>query len=129
MHTLKNDVSGLLTTDTTAVLLHIFVNILVSNSSLGIAYSKLIHTKTAIRITIIGKANIKTIIYHKLLQSLNMSRTGIIIDIETIWLSIDHIALGTERLKMDLAIFQELPLAQSRPTFIPLKEYTPSEMR
>lgn len=31
-----------------------------------------------------------------------MSRTGIIIDIETIWLSIDHIALGTERLKNGL---------------------------
>ena len=139
--------SGLLTTDTAAVLLHIFVHILVSNSSLGIAYSKLIeclvqteighncghnsigqklvpvlhvasvyvknmitcddisqliHTETAIRITIIGKANIKTIIYHKLLQSLNMSRTGIIIDIEAIWLSIDHIAFGTERFKNGL---------------------------
>ena len=140
--------SGLLTTDTATVLLHIFVHILVSNSSLSIAYSKLIeclvqtkighncghnsigkklvpilhvatvyvenmitcndisqliHTETAIRITIIGKANIKAVIYHKLLQSLNMSRTGIIIDIEAIWLSIDHIALGTERLKNGLS--------------------------
>ena len=139
--------SGLLATNTAAVLLHIFVHILVSNSSLGIAYSKLIeslvqteighncghnsigkklvpilhvssvyvknmitcddiaqlvHTKTTVRITIIGKANIKAVIYHKLLQSFNMSRTGIIIDIEAIWLSIDHIALGTERLKNGL---------------------------
>lgn len=39
---------------------------------------------------------------HILLQSFNMSRTGIIIDIETIWLSIDHITLGTERLKNGL---------------------------
>ena len=31
--------------------------------------------------------------------------------------------------KTDLAMFQEAPLAQSRPTFMPLKEYMPKEIR
>ena len=135
---------GLLTTNTAAILHHIFINIFIPYCSLRILdiksikslvkakighyrshnrigeklsallhitavhikdripanhISLLIHTETAVRISVVGKANIQSLLHYKLLETLDMGGTGIVIDIGTIRLSIDHISLRSQRIK------------------------------
>ena len=79
-----------------------------------------IHTQATISITVVGETNIQTLLYHELLQALDVGGAGIVVDVQTVGLCIDDIGICTE--SIDLAMFQELPLAQSRPTLTPLKE-------
>ena len=113
--------TALLTTDTTAVLRHVLVYVLVAHSSLGVTdtllikrfvqtkvghdsrnhsigqqlatlfhiaaidiqdmvssddITLLVHAQAAVGVTIEGKTNIQTLLHNKLLQTLNMRRTG-----------------------------------------------------
>lgn len=82
----------------------------------------LIHAQATVSITVIGETNIQTLFHHKLLQTFNVGGIGIVIDIQTIWLCIDDVGVGSQCIENRLRVFQALPLAQSRPTLMPLKE-------
>ena len=58
-----------------------------------------VYAKTAVCITIKCKSNIKVLLLYQSLQSLNMSRTAICINISSIWLVIDHICFCTKCIK------------------------------
>ena len=59
----------------------------------------LIYTQATIRIAVVSKSNIQTFFYNKLLQTLNMSRACIVIDVQSVWLVIDHIGICAECVK------------------------------
>ena len=58
-----------------------------------------IHAQAAIRIAIVGKTNIQALLNNKLLESLNVSRTSIQVDIQTVGLIVDNIGICTEGIK------------------------------
>ena len=62
-----------------------------------------IHTQATISIAVIGETNIQTLLYHELLQTLNMGRAGIVVDVQTVRLCIDDIGIGTQRIKHRLS--------------------------
>ena len=59
----------------------------------------LIYTQATIRIAVVSKSNIQTFFYNKLLQTLNMSRACIVIDVQSVGLVIDHIGICAECVK------------------------------
>lgn len=58
-----------------------------------------IHTQTAVSVAIIGEAYIQPILHHKLLQTLNVGRTCIVVDIQTIRLIVNYIGICTKCIK------------------------------
>ena len=62
-----------------------------------------IHTQATVSIAVIGETNIQTLLYHELLQTLNMGRAGIVVDVQTVRLCIDDIGIGTQRIKHRLS--------------------------
>ena len=118
--------AALLATDTAAILSHVLVDILITNSGLGVAnalfieclvqtkvghngsnnsvgqqfttlfhvaavdiqdmvagdhIALLVHTQATVSIAVKGKADVQPVLYHELLQALNMRRTCIVVDI------------------------------------------------
>ena len=61
-----------------------------------------IHTQTAISISVIGKAHIQSIFHYKLLQTFNMGRTCIVVDICTIWFIVNNIGVCAKGIKYAL---------------------------
>ena len=57
--------------------------------------SLFIHTQATISIAVIGKTNIRTLLHYKLLQTLNVGRAGIVVDIQTVRLCIDDVGVGS----------------------------------
>ena len=139
--------AALFTTDTTAILCHILIDVLISNGSLCIADALLIeclvqtkvghnccnngvgqqftallhiasvniqnmvacnnitlfvHTQAAVCITIIGKTNIQTFLHNELLQALNMSRTSVVVNVQSIRLIVDYIGICAQCVKNGL---------------------------
>ena len=82
----------------------------------------LIHAQATVSIAVIGKTDVQALFNHELLYALDVGGIGIVIDIQTIWLCIDDVGVSTQRIENRLRVFQALPLAQSRPTLMPLKE-------
>lgn len=82
----------------------------------------LIHAQATVSITVIGKPDVQALFNHELLQTFNVGGIGIVIDIQTIWLCIDDVGVGSQCIENRLRVFQALPLAQSRPTLTLLKE-------
>ena len=62
-----------------------------------------IHTQATISIAVIGETNIQTLLYHELLQALNVSRSSIVIDIRTVGLCIDDVGVSTQRIEHRLS--------------------------
>ena len=62
-----------------------------------------IHTQATISITVVGKADIKTLFNHKLLQALNVGRTSIVIDIRTVRLVVDNVSIGSQSIEHRLS--------------------------
>ena len=134
----------LLTTDTTAVLRHVLVYVLVAHSSLGITdtllikrfvqtkvghdsrnhsigqqlatlfhiaaidiqdmvtsddITLLVHAQAAVGVTIEGKTNIQTLLHNKLLQTLNMRRASIGVDVRAVRLIVYNIGVSTQRIE------------------------------
>ena len=56
-----------------------------------------IYTQTMV--TVIGKTNVQAFLYNELLQSLDMSRACIVIDIQAIRLVVDYIGVCDECVK------------------------------
>ena len=63
----------------------------------------LVHAETAVCIAVIGKTNVHSVLHHVFLQSPDMGRTGIVVDVGAIRLGIDHVGFGTESVKNSLA--------------------------
>ena len=62
-----------------------------------------IHTQATISIAIIGKTDVQPLLYHELLQALNVSRSSIVIDIRTVGLCIDDVGVSTQRIEHRLS--------------------------
>ena len=63
----------------------------------------LVHTQAAVSIAIKGKANVQTVLYHELLQALDMGRTSIIVDVQTVRLVVDNVGVSTQSVKHTLS--------------------------
>ena len=61
-----------------------------------------IHAEAAVRVAVIRKPDIESLFHHKSLQSFDVGRTCIAVDIRSIRLRIDHVSLCTERIKNSL---------------------------
>ena len=84
-----------------AALFHVF-SVDVQNVVTCDHIALLIHTKTTVRIPIIGKTHVHSILHHIFLQSLNMGRTSIVVDVGAIRLGVDHVGFGAESIKNSL---------------------------
>ena len=62
----------------------------------------LVHTQATIGITIIGKTNIQTFLHNELLQALNMSRTSVVVNVQSIRLIVDYIGICAQCVKNEL---------------------------
>ena len=99
----EDNISILLSTNATAVLCIVLVEILITNGDLA-------------------KPTSRPFLHNKLLQVLNVSRTYIIVDIKTIRPIINYISISPSASKSDFAFFLELPWTQSRLTILDLLE-------
>ena len=61
--------------------------------------SLLIHAKAAVRIAVVGKANIQAVFNDELLQMFNVGRTAVRIDIETVRFRIYDISFSPDRIE------------------------------
>ena len=52
-----------------------------------------IHTQATISITVVGETNIQTLLYHELLQALDVGGAGIVVDVQAVRLCIDDIGV------------------------------------
>ena len=59
----------------------------------------LVYTQTTVSITVIGKTNVQSFFYNELLQALNVSGAGIVVDIQTVGLVVDDVGIGTQRIE------------------------------
>ena len=62
-----------------------------------------IHTQATVSIAVIGKTDVQALLYHELLQTLNVGRTSIVVDVQTVGLCIDDIGICTQRIKHRLS--------------------------
>ena len=62
-----------------------------------------IHTQATVSIAVIGKTDVQSLLYHELLQALNVSRSSIVVDIRTVGLCIDDVGIGSQSIKHRLS--------------------------
>ena len=63
----------------------------------------LVHAQAAVSIAIKGKANVQTVLYHELLQALDMGRTGIVVDVQAVGLVVDDVGVSAQSVKHGLS--------------------------
>ena len=63
----------------------------------------LVHAQAAVSVTIESKADIQTVLYHELLQTLNMSRASVVVDVQSVRLVVDDIGIRTQSIKNRLS--------------------------
>ena len=62
----------------------------------------LIHAQAAVSITVVGKADVEMILHNELLQTLNVGRTSIVIDIRAVRLVVDNVGNARQRIEYRL---------------------------
>jgi len=62
-----------------------------------------IHTQATISITVIGKTDVQPLLYHELLQTLNVGRARIVVDVQTVGLVVDNIGVSSQSIKHRLS--------------------------
>jgi len=62
-----------------------------------------IHAQATVCIAIERKADIQTVLYHELLQPLNMSRASVVVDVQAVRLVVDDIGIRTQSVKHTLS--------------------------
>ena len=62
-----------------------------------------IHAQATVSITVIGKTDVQPLLYHKLLQALDVGRASVVVDVQSVGLCIDDIGIGTQRIKHRLS--------------------------
>ena len=63
----------------------------------------LVHTQTAVSVTVIGKTNIQAFLYNELLETLNMRRTGICVDVRAVWLVVYNMGVCAQSIENTLS--------------------------
>ena len=63
----------------------------------------LVHTQTAVSVTVIGKTNIQPFLYNELLETLNMRRTGICVDVRAVWLVVYSMGVCAQSIENTLS--------------------------
>ena len=63
----------------------------------------LIHTQATISIAVVGEANVQSLLYHELLQALDVGRAGIVVYVQTVRLCIDDVGICAQRIKNRLS--------------------------
>ena len=58
-----------------------------------------IHTQAAVSIAVIGKTDVQPLLYHELLQALDVGGTCIVVDIHTVGLCIDDVGVCAQRIE------------------------------
>ena len=58
-----------------------------------------IHTQATISIAVIGKTDVQPLLYHELLQALDVGGTCIVVDIRTVGLCIDDVGISSQRIE------------------------------
>ena len=82
-------------------LFHVF-SVDVKNVVAGDHIALLVYAETAVCIAVIGKTNVHSVLHHVFLQSPDMGRTGIVVDVGAIRLGVDHVGFGAESVKNSL---------------------------
>ena len=59
----------------------------------------LIHTQATVSIAVIGKTDVQALFNHELLQTLNVGRTSIVVDVQTVGLCIDDIGISSQSIE------------------------------
>ena len=59
----------------------------------------LVHTQATVSIAVKGKADVQPVLYHELLQALNMRRTCIVVDIQTVRLVVDDVGVCAQSIE------------------------------
>ena len=62
-----------------------------------------IHTQATISIAVIGKTDVQPLLYHELLQTLDVGGTCIVVDIRTVGLCIDDVGVCAQRIEHRLS--------------------------
>ena len=75
----------------------------VQNVVAGDDIAFLVHAQAAVSIAVEGKADIQTVLHHKLLQTLNMGRASIVVDIQAVGLVVDNIGICTQSIENALS--------------------------
>ena len=63
----------------------------------------LIHAQATVSITVESKADIQTILHHELLQTLDMGRTSVVVDVQTVGLVVDDVGICTQSIENRLS--------------------------
>ena len=58
-----------------------------------------IHTQATVSIAVIGKTDVQPLLYHELLQALDVGGTCIVVDIQSVGLCIDDVGVSTQRIE------------------------------
>ena len=69
----------------------------------GDNFALLIHAQAAVGVTIEGKANVQALLHHELLQTLNMRRAGIGVDVRAVRFVIYDIGISTQGIENALS--------------------------
>ena len=62
-----------------------------------------IHTQATISIAIIGKTDVQPLLYHELLQTLDVGRASVVVDIRTVRLVVDDIGICAQSIEHRLS--------------------------
>ena len=62
-----------------------------------------IHTQATVSIAIIGETDVQPLLYHELLQALDVGRTSIVVDVQTVGLCIDDIGVRPQSIEHRLS--------------------------
>ena len=62
-----------------------------------------IHTQATVSIAVIGKTDVQALLYHELLQTLNVGGASIVVDVQTVGLCIDDIGICAQSIEHRLS--------------------------
>ena len=85
-----------------AVLLHVAA-VDVQNVVAGDDIAFLVHAQAAVSVAVKCKTNVQSVLYHELLQPLNMSRASVVVDVQAVRLVVDDIGIRTQSIKNRLS--------------------------
>ena len=75
-----------------ATLLHV-ATVDIQDVVAGDDVTLLVHTQATVSIAVIGKTDVQTLLYNELLQTLDMGRASIVVDVQTVWLVVDDVGI------------------------------------
>ena len=95
----------------------------------GDFHARFVHAQAAVRVAVEGKAHVAVVFDDELLQTLDMCRTRVAVDVQPVRFGVDDQCRRPQRVKNRLGDVPAGTLAQSSAIRRPRKEYSPSEIR